>query len=159
MSQASADRESSGAGHADLLRMVYGAEVAQVLYVAAKLGLADLMAQGARARGELATETRVDAATLVRLLRGLASLGLCVELEGDRFALTPLGHYLRLDHPRSLHARILFNTEVLAPVWAEMLAAVRTGASGALTACGMPFYEYLQHDNDRGALFDRTMAD
>ena len=145
--------------HAQVLRLVYGAQVAQIIYVAASLGIPDLLAAGSRSASELATVTAIDEQTLRRVLRGLIALGLCCELEPERYALSELGQLLRTDHPRSLRARILFNTEVLSPIWGRMLDTTRTGASGALGALGMPFYEYLQQHADIGALFDRTMAD
>jgi hypothetical protein len=145
--------------HAHLLRLVYGGQVAQIIYVAAKLGLPDLLAAGTRTTSELATATTIEKPTLRRVLRGLIALGLCCEVEPERYMLSELGQFLRLDHPRSLRARTLFNTEILSPIWGRMLDTTRTGVSGALGALGMPFYEYLQQHPETGELFDRTMAD
>ena len=145
--------------HAQLLRLVYGGQVAQLIYVAAKLGIPDLLAAGNRSTRALAAATGVEEPTLRRLLRGLIALGLCHEARSEHFGLSESGHFLRSDHPRSLRARIVFNTEVLSPIWARMLDTTRTGASGALAVRGMPFYEYLQQHPETGALFDRTMAD
>ena len=47
---------------AELLRLAYGALAAQVVYVAAKLGLADLLKDGPRAAADLAAAAGVDAA-------------------------------------------------------------------------------------------------
>ena len=155
---------STGSGaqrerHAHLLRLVYGGQVAQIIYVAAKLGLPDLLAAGTRTTSQLAAATSIEESTLHRVLRGLTALGVCCEVEPKRYMLSELGHFLRSDHPRSLRARTLFNTEVLSPIWGRMLDTTRTGASGALAALGMPFYEYLQQHPETGELFDRTMAD
>src|SRR5215210_5251244 len=51
---------------AELLRLAYGALEAQVVYVAAKLGLADLLKDGPRAASDLAAAAGVDAAMLSR---------------------------------------------------------------------------------------------
>jgi len=155
----SAGQAQGGGGHDRLLRMVYGSQIAQVIYVAAKLGIPDLLAAAARTTGELAAATKIEEATLRRLLRGLTALGICSEMQPERFILTEPGQFLRSNHPRSLHARVLFNTEVLSPIWARLLDTARTGTSGALSALGIPFYEYLQQRPETGALFDRTMAD
>jgi SAM-dependent methyltransferase len=144
---------------ANLLRLVYGAQAAQVIYVAAKLGLADLIASRTQSSSELAKATSIDEPTLRRLLRGLASAGICSEAELDRFALTEMGQYLRSDHPRSLQARVLFNSEVLWPIWGTLLNTIRSGNSGAVQAFGMPFYDYLHLHPEIAKLFDRTMAD
>ena len=121
--------------------MAYGAQAAQVLYVAARLALADLLATGPGDSCELAIKANLDERVLRRLLRGLVSLGVCSEVGFGRFALTEIGEYLRSDHPQSLQARILFNGEVLWPIWGELLGTVRSGSSGAVRAFGMPFCE------------------
>jgi hypothetical protein len=111
---------SEGAGqreqHAQVLQLIYGAQVAQIIYVAAVLRLPDLLAGGSRTASELATATAINERTLRRLLRGLIALGLCSSSGPTRYALSELGQFLRSDHPRSLHARILFNTQVLSPI-------------------------------------------
>jgi precorrin-6B methylase 2 len=155
----SADPQGALSSHqADVLRMVYGAQTAQVIYVAAKLGVADLLTDGPRASTELAPGAGVDESILRRVLRGLVSLGLCIETEGDRFALTEMGQYLRSDSPDSLRPRAVFNGEVLFPIWGELLNTVRTGESGALRVFNMPLYEYFAQHPEVGGLFDRTMA-
>ena len=60
---------------AALLRLACGAQAAQVVYVAAKLGLADLLEDGPRAASDLAAAADVDVSLLRRVLRSLVSLG------------------------------------------------------------------------------------
>src|SRR5262249_54402134 len=97
---------------APLLHVAFGALTAQVLYVAAKLGLADELRSGHRTAVELGQTLGVDVVGLRRVLRGLVSLGVCSEIDGDRFGLTALGEYLRADHPDSVQSRVLLNGEV-----------------------------------------------
>ncbi len=143
---------------ADLLRLAYGAQAAQLVYVVAKLGLADLLKDGPVATADLAAAAGVDAALLRRVLRGLVSLGVLAEAAGDHFALTEMGKYLRSDRPDSVRPRAIFNTEVLQPGWTELLHTLRTGESGTERALGMPLYDYLTAHPAIGAEFDRTMA-
>ena len=75
---------------AALLRMTYGAQAAQVIYVAAKLGLADLLQDDLLSGAELAAAVGADAAILRRILRALVSLGICTESAGDRFGLAEM---------------------------------------------------------------------
>ena len=100
-------REWLTTARAALLRMVYGGQTAQVIYVATKLDIADVLARGPGSSSEIAAAVSVDEPTLRRLLRGLVSLGLCAEVAVCHFALTDVGKYLRSDQPDSLHARIL----------------------------------------------------
>jgi O-methyltransferase domain/Dimerisation domain len=141
-----------------LLRLAYGAQAAQVVYLAAKLGLADLLKDWPMPAHDLATSVGVDAVVLRRIMRALGSLGILAEATGDRFALTEMGQYLRSDRPDSVQQRAIFNTEVLQPLWGELLHTLRTGESGAARVLDMPMYQYLTAHPEIGALFDRTMA-
>lgn len=143
---------------ATLLRLAYGAQAAQVIYVAAKLSLADQLKDGARSSADLAGAAGVDAVILRRVLRCLASLGVFVETAPDRFGLTEMGELLRSDRPDSLQPRAIWNTDVMLPLWGSLLHTLRTGESGAEHVLGMPLYDYLTAHPDIGALFDRTMA-
>jgi hypothetical protein len=90
--------------------------------------------------------------------RGLISLGVCEESADARFSLTPVGAYLRIDHPESMQPRLLLNGEVHYALWNEVLETVRTGESASQRLFGMPFYDYLASTPAVGPLFDRTMA-
>jgi len=59
--------------------------------VAAKLGIADLLANGPRSSGDLAELTKAHAPSLYRVLRLLAALDVFREQPSGYFALTPLG--------------------------------------------------------------------
>jgi SAM-dependent methyltransferase len=141
-----------------LLHAAFGAQTAQILYVAAKLGLADHLRDRHRTATELARTVGTDAAALQRVLRGLVSLGVCDEVEGGRFGLTSLGEYLRADHPDSMQSRVILNGEVHYALWADILATVRTGESASQRVFGMPFYDHLARNAAVGSLFDRAMT-
>ena len=84
-----------------LQQLVWGKATTQCLFVAAKLGIADLLANGPRTVDELAAETETSAAALYRVLRLLASLEVFVELEPRQFALTPMAELLQAEAPCS----------------------------------------------------------
>lgn len=141
-----------------LLRAAFGAQAAQVLYVAAKLGIADRLQHGAASAAELAGVLKVDVLGLQRILRALVSLGVCREATYLHFELTPLGQHLRADHPDSVVARVVLNVEVHAALWSDLLATVTTGESASQRAFGVQFYEYLKRNRAAGAAFDQAMA-
>jgi len=141
-----------------LLRVAFGAQSAQILYVAAKLGIADRLRTGPMTAPELASLLAVDAPALRRVLRGLIVLGVCDEQAGSSFGLTALGEHLRADHPRSVAARIVLNAEVHHALWADLLGTVRTGESASQRVFGLPFYEYLTRNTAAGAIFDKAMS-
>jgi hypothetical protein len=57
-----------------LVKMLTGTWAAQCIYVAATLGIADLLKDGAKSIDELAESTESDAPNLYRMLRALASV-------------------------------------------------------------------------------------
>src|SRR5580698_2090843 len=65
------------------------------LYVIAKLGIADLVADGARPVEELAADTGTNADALYRVLRALASVGVFSEPQPGRIGLSPAAEFLR----------------------------------------------------------------
>jgi SAM-dependent methyltransferase len=143
---------------APLLHAAFGAQTAQILYVAAKLGLADLISEGHRTAVELGRVLGVDAVALRRVLRGLVAIGVCDERGDGQLQLKPLGEYLRADHPDSVQSRVILNGEVHYALWADILATIRTGQSASQRAFGMPFYEHLARYPEVGSVFDRAMT-
>src|SRR5215207_1842488 len=85
-----------------LRRLTTGYQVTQAIHVAAKLGLADLLADGPRTSDALAAATGTHPDALYRLLRALSGVGVFREEEGRRFALTDLGACLRSEASDSL---------------------------------------------------------
>ena len=93
---------------AQLIQMALAFWTSRVVYVAAKLGLADHLSNGPKSADELAGETGTHAPSLYRVMRTLASLGILTEEDGThQFGLTPLGEALQSGAPGSAHATIL----------------------------------------------------
>jgi len=143
---------------APLLHAAFGAQTSQILYIAAKLGLADLMRDGHRTATDLARLLGADAGALRRVLRGLVTLGVCDERDDGQFELTSFGEYLRGDHPDSVQSRVILNSEVHYALWADILSTVRTGESASQRVFGMPFYDHLARHPEVGSVFDRAMT-
>ena len=111
-----------------LLRLATGHEAAQAVIVAARLGLADLLADGPRDAAELAAAADAHAPSLHRLLRALAALGVVAEQPDGRFALGPLGAPLRDGVPGSLRPLVLlFGHDEFWQSWGALEHTVRTG--------------------------------
>lgn len=141
-----------------LLQMITGYWASQAIYVAAKLGIADLLADGPRSAEELAAETETHADALYRVLRALASIGIFSEVSPSRFALTPLADLLRSGTPNSLRAYAIVCAEELYRVWAEALSSVRTGEPAFERVLGANAMEYFAQHPAFGALFNEAMA-
>jgi hypothetical protein len=130
--------------------LIAGYWVSRMIYVAAKLGLADLLKKGPRTAEDLATATGVQSSALYRVLRTLASYGVFAEIKGRRFKLTPLGNTLRTDVSASMHGFALMLVEKhVWYAWEQLLDAVQTGDLPFNKIFGVPFYQYLeQHPAD-----------
>src|SRR5215207_2339414 len=92
-------------------QMAFGALLTQALYVAAKLGVADLLAAGPRPVSELAEATGTHERSLYRVLRSLAGAGVFRETGARVFGLTPLAEPLRSDAPASMRNGMIFMGE------------------------------------------------
>ena len=84
---------------AALSQIASGMRAAQALYVAAKLNVADHLAQGPLDAEELSMATEVDAAALGRVMRALCSLHVFAESPTGKFSLTSTAELLRSDVP------------------------------------------------------------
>jgi hypothetical protein len=113
---------------AELLRLVNGYQASQAIHVAATLGIADLLADGARSSDDVAEAAGADPDALYRLLRALAALGVLHEEDGRRFSLTELGDGLRSDAPQSVAGWAAYiGRPAYWQAWGALLHSVRTG--------------------------------
>lgn len=139
-------------------RLLMGYRNSQALYVAAKLGLADLLRDGPRTADELAAATQTHPRTLYRLLRSLAGMGVFAEDDKQRFSLTPLAECLRSDVPGSQRAMAIMTGEVYYAAFGELLYSVQTGQVAFEKVYGRPIFDYLGEHPERARLFDETMV-
>jgi hypothetical protein len=87
-----------------LFPMATGYWLSQAVYVAAKLGLADLLKDGPRSSQELAAVRGTDPRCLFRLMRALSAARIFMHTQGDHFALASVGKSLQSDAPGSQRA-------------------------------------------------------
>ncbi len=139
--------------------LINGYRVTQLLSVAAKLGIADLLAGGPEPVEELAKTVDAHADALYRALRALASLGVFAEVAPRRFALTPLADLLRTNHPRSVRALAMFHGEEPYQAWGELRFSLRTGAPAFDHVYQMSHFAYLAQHAEASAVFNRAMSD
>ncbi len=141
-----------------LTRLLTGAQVSQAIYVAATLGVADLLSDGPRTSEALAAETGAHAGSLHRLLRALAAIGVFREDDQKRFALTPLGELLRREVPGSLHGWAAYvGRPYYRAAWSDLEHSVRTGENAFRHVHGTDIWSYRAEHPDEGETFDRAM--
>ena len=139
-------------------RLADGFLTTQLLYVAARLGVADLLARGPRTGAEVAAVVGAEPDLLTRVLRGLVLEEVLAEEEGGRFALTELGQCLRTDAPGSMRGSVLARGEVYYQAAAGTLAAVRQGGTAFEHVHGDRFFDHLRRHPEQEAAFQASMA-
>lgn len=142
-----------------LMQMLSGALLQQAICVAAKLGIADLLAAKSQTVAELASTTKTHEASLYRVLRALAGAGIFAETATHTFGLTPLATVLRSDVPNSIrNFAILMGEDWLWQNCGELMHSVTTGGPAQNHVHGMGSFEFFTQNAAAGAVFNRAMT-
>src|ERR1043165_2374984 len=142
-----------------LTQIMLGCLATQAVYVAATLGIADLLVDGPKSVEELARARNTHAPSLYRILRALASLGIFAEQDHRVFALTPTAQPLRSDVPNSLRDAVMFwGADWHWEVWGQTLYSVRTGKSAWSQVHGEEVFSYFENNPEAGRIFNRAMS-
>jgi SAM-dependent methyltransferase len=139
--------------------MIWGLHISRAVYLAAELGVADLLATGARSAAALAQATQTDEGALYRVLRLLAALGVLTEPEPRSFGLTVVGDRLRSDVPASMRNWAMLADTVGFRAHEPILDAARMGRTGTEIAYGVTTMERVRADAQRAARFDAAMSE
>lgn len=162
-----------------LFQMTTGFAVSQAIFTAARLNIAEHIAQfagpgadrapGATAAGQgvatpepvpialLASRSNSHPDSLYRLLRALASVGIFTEPTPRAFANTPMSTLLRPNIPGSQYAGALMIAQHCYPAFEELLYSVQTGSPGFDKRFGAPLFDHLSTHPQEGHLFDQAM--
>lgn len=142
-----------------LLQMIVAPWVSRAIYVAAELGIADLLKNGSQSSDELAKATGVDARSLYRLLRALASVGVFAEGNVGYFELTPLAACLRSERNDSLRGYAIKSGQIWDwQPWGYLLETIKTGKPVFKNLFGVEIFEYLAAHSEAGKIYDEAMS-
>ncbi len=151
--------DSSEGSPADTLyRMAVGYRNTQALYVVAKLGIADLLAQGPLDSGELSQRLGVNARALFRVMRALAAQGVFTQGSSDRFGLTPISQLLRSDTPDSMRYTVISYGEGQYEAAGKLIHTVKTGETAFNHIYGKGLFDYLSENEESNKVFNLFMA-
>src|SRR5262245_6768457 len=114
-----------------LVEIAVAYQRSRVLCAAARLGVADALKEGERSVQQIAASTAAEPASLHRLLRTLAAMGVVSQTHPDRFVLTELGEPLIKGVAGSAWPPVIFWADWLAENWASLTECVRTGKNAA----------------------------
>ena len=146
------------APHFAMLQMVVGFWVSRAIYVAAKLGLADLVKDRPKTADEIARLTGTHAPSLYRVLRALASVGVFADDGQGRFTQTPLSETLRGDTPGSLRAMAMVELgQEHFPAWGNLMHSVKTGEIAFDNLFNQNAWEYYARNPEDASNFNKSM--
>jgi hypothetical protein len=149
----------SSAAALKLFDLVQSHRVTAVIYVAAKLGLAELLRGGPKSVRELAEATGADQPALGRLLTALSTVGVCSRSGPDQYSLTEVGAALEGGAEKSFKAWTIFEGELLSTRWHGLLESVMTGKTAAqLSGVGNSF-DLMARAPGSVDTFNAAMAD
>jgi hypothetical protein len=142
-----------------LFQMATNYWLSQAIYVAAKLGIADLLTNGPQSSLALATATGSDAPSLFRLMRALSSVGVFSQVGSDSFALSRLGATLQTNAIGSLRAMVITIGEIHYRACGNLLHSIQTGSPAFNDVFGTSLFQYLQQNDDASSRFNKGMTD
>jgi SAM-dependent methyltransferase len=150
--------ESMSLAH-KLLECVNSSWMAQAIYVAAELRIADLLKEGPRTSEDLAAVTGTHAPSLHRLLRALTTIDICKEREDGTFEMTPMGLLLGTDVAGSLRSWTIWWGTNLWQVWGNLLYSVKTGESARKLLFGTDGFKHLEQNPEAAAIFNQALVE
>ena len=143
-----------------LMQMGMGAMVTQAIYVATKLGVPDILADGGKHIDEIAKAAGAHSPSLYRILRSLAALGVFTELGPRTFANTPVSEVLRSGIPGSMHDSMIFMGEPWHyNVWANMLHSAKTGGTAWKETYGEDVFDWFGKNPEASEIFNGCMSE
>ena len=144
---------------AQMLQFITNFWTSRAVYIAAKLGIADLLKSGPKTVEELAQETETDASSLYRIMRALTSIGLFKNGAGRQFALTPLSETLVTDAPGSVRWFLISELgQEHYPAWGNLMHSVKTGEIAFDSFFGMNCWNYFAQNPEDAAVFNDSMS-
>ena len=137
-----------------LQSLLAGYRSTALLYIAAKLKIADLLAEGPRSSRELSEILHAHAPALHRVLRGLVVLGLCSETKEGRFQLMPSGKKLQSTTDGPEYNLAILNGEEYAAAWNGLLHSVMTGGAAFDHVFGESPWQHRQKNPELNERFN-----
>jgi hypothetical protein len=154
-----ADRVAGAANETSIWQLIRGFQASQALHAAAKLGVVDILAEGPKTAGEIASVAGAEEPGLRRLLRFLTAIDVLTEDMSGRFAPTEMGALLGAEHPQSVKAwAAVFGSPQFWRPWGQLTQALRSGQPGFNLAFGEPHFTYLSHNPEEAAAFNAAMT-
>jgi hypothetical protein len=136
--------------------LVSGFRATQLVRAVTELRIPDLVADGPRSAAALAEATGVMTGPLQRALRALVSVGVFDEVDGGRFAATPVSDWFR-DRPGSMRGIALMLPAESYRAFGDLMYSLKTGEPAFEHIYSMSRWEQLAQEPEQSALFNSAM--
>lgn len=154
-----ADSPIHPASVVQLAKRINGLAQTQLIYVAAKLAIADKVANGGMSIADLARETSTVESRLYRVMRALVTLGLFSESSNGFFELTQAGRPLLTGMSDSLRdLAIMMGSEWSVRSWGNIMYALQTESSAFEGEFGIDLFSYFAQNEKAASEFDNAMT-
>lgn len=135
-----------------------GYRLTQLVHVAAKLGIADVVASSPSSAAEIAERVGANPDAIRRLMRTLFDSGLFARNEQGEYVLTPESEKLRSGTESSIRpAAIMHGEPWWWDAWGGLFDCVRTGRTAFDIVHGMSLFDYLSTKEEASDLFNQSM--
>lgn len=119
--------------------------IQRCLYIAAKLGIAELLKDGAKNIDQIAKAVKADKESLYRLMRTLAGYGFFKELKDGQFELTKLTKPLLADDDSSVLPLVKWvGSENLFGLWVDLEKTIKNGKSYFTNNYKKNYFDWLE---------------
>jgi hypothetical protein len=131
----------------------------RALYVATKLGLADVIGDTEKTTAEIAKQLQLHEEHLYRLMRMLDSMGIFDETAPRVFKNSKTSAFLRSDNPKNMRAMILMhNSAEMTKPWMDPLEdSIRDGGVPFAKVHGVDLFAYMDQNKHFDLLFSQAM--
>jgi hypothetical protein len=146
------------AARREMLELIARGLLTQAVVVAARLGIADLVADGPRSAAELAEETGTDPDALARLLRALVALDVLARGDDGRLSATPRSRALE-GGPGSIGTLAAFVGAVTWRSWGALGHSVASGEPAFRHEYGEGLFEHLGRHPEAAGIFQAWMTE
>lgn len=135
-----------------------GYQQSALVYLAVKLGLADVLAETQGDAESLATRLGLQTGPLQRVLRALESLGYVHGESDGTYSLTLAGRLLTEGHPATQRHKAILAVEQYWAAWGELSYTLRTGKPAFEHLHGLGPWAYRRRHPELEACFEAWLA-
>ncbi|MFC1886311.1 methyltransferase [Thermodesulfobacteriota bacterium] len=138
----------------EMMKIIMSEWISKPVYVAAKLGLSDLLSKKNRHVDELAELTATHADSLYRMMRALASVGIYKEHEDHVFGNTPMSESLMEGGLKSI--ALMFHSGWHSAAWNNLFYSIQTGKPAFEKIHGEPIFNWLNNNPQALRVFNEA---